>query len=245
MVGRLVEHQHVVRRPASTATNATRRRSPPLSVPTGASRSTPASKCSTTGPRVRVARPHVVGPSPDDELPHGVLGGEVVGLAQIANGQARGMRDPAVVRGRTPASILSSVVFPSPLRPTTPIASPSSTPRLTESQQRAGAVGDRDALGIDQVGHQPPMICSGRAQTGDGRRRQKGGLMVDFSPITRPVGRLIATAQNGLEVIRYGGLETGTVPSPFQIVESVPMYRLRRYFPPDNRNGQACSGRPC
>ncbi|HXA11067.1 MAG TPA: alpha/beta fold hydrolase, partial [Mycobacterium sp.] len=62
--------------------------------------------------------------------------------------------------------------------------------------------------------------------------------MVDFSSITRPVGRLIATAQNGLEVIRYGGLETGTVPSPFQIVESVPMYRLRRYFPPDNRNGQ-------
>jgi len=62
--------------------------------------------------------------------------------------------------------------------------------------------------------------------------------MVDFASITRPVGRLIATAQNGLEVIRYGGLETGTVPSPFQIVESVPMYRLRRYFPPDNRNGQ-------
>jgi putative long chain acyl-CoA synthase len=68
--------------------------------------------------------------------------------------------------------------------------------------------------------------------------------MVDFSAITRPVGRLIATAQNGLEVVRYGGLETGTVPSPFQIVESVPMYRLRRYFPPDNRNGQEPAGPP-
>jgi putative long chain acyl-CoA synthase len=68
--------------------------------------------------------------------------------------------------------------------------------------------------------------------------------MVDFSAITRPVGRLIATAQNGLEVIRYGGLETGAVPSPFQIVESVPMYRLRRYFPPDNRNGQTRVGPP-
>lgn len=68
--------------------------------------------------------------------------------------------------------------------------------------------------------------------------------MVDFSPITRPVGRLIATAQNGLEVIRYGGLETGSVPSPFQIVESTPMYRLRRYFPPDNRNGQTAVGPP-
>ncbi len=68
--------------------------------------------------------------------------------------------------------------------------------------------------------------------------------MVDFSPITRPVERLIATAQNGLEVIRYGGLETGTVPSPFRVVESVPMYRLRRYFPPDNRNGQTAVGPP-
>lgn len=68
--------------------------------------------------------------------------------------------------------------------------------------------------------------------------------MVDLSPITRPVGRLIATAQNGLEVIRYGGLETGSVPSPFQIVESTPMYRLRRYFPPDNRNGQTPVGPP-
>ena len=44
-----------------------------------------------------------------------------------------------------------------------------------------------------------------------------------LSAITRPVGRLVATAQNGLEVLRYGGLETGTLPSPFQIVESVPM----------------------
>ena len=68
--------------------------------------------------------------------------------------------------------------------------------------------------------------------------------MVDFSPITKPVGRLIATAQNGIEVLRFGGLETGDVPSPFQIVQSVPMYRLRRYFPPDNRNGQASAGPP-
>jgi len=68
--------------------------------------------------------------------------------------------------------------------------------------------------------------------------------MLDFSPITKPVGRLIATAQNGIEVLRFGGLETGDVPSPFQIVESVPMYRLRRYFPPDNRNGQTPFGPP-
>ena len=63
----------------------------------------------------------------------------------------------------------------------------------------------------------------------------KGERVVDLSGITRPVERLVATAQNGLEVLRYGGLKTGAVPSPFQIVQSVPMYRLRRYFPPDAR----------
>lgn len=55
------------------------------------------------------------------------------------------------------------------------------------------------------------------------------------APFLRPVGRLVATAQNGLEVLRLGGLETESVPSPYQTVETVPMYRLRRYFPPDSR----------
>jgi putative long chain acyl-CoA synthase len=69
-------------------------------------------------------------------------------------------------------------------------------------------------------------------------------VVVDLSAITRPVGRLVATAQNGLEVLRYGGLETGAVPSPFQIIQSVPMYRLRRYFPPDARPGANRPGPP-
>lgn len=68
--------------------------------------------------------------------------------------------------------------------------------------------------------------------------------MVHLSAITKPVGRLVATAQNGLEVLRYGGLETGAVPSPFQIIQSVPMYRLRRYFPPDARPGAKPPGPP-
>ena len=70
------------------------------------------------------------------------------------------------------------------------------------------------------------------------------GAVVDLnlSAVTRPVERLMATAQNGLEVLRLGGLETGSVPSPFQIVESTPMYKLRRYFPPDNRPGQPPAG---
>jgi putative long chain acyl-CoA synthase len=67
---------------------------------------------------------------------------------------------------------------------------------------------------------------------------------LNFSMVTRPVERLVATAQNGLEVLRLGGLETGTVPSPSQIVESVAMYKLRRYFPPDSRPGQPPVGPP-
>ena len=67
---------------------------------------------------------------------------------------------------------------------------------------------------------------------------------MDFSVITGPVSRFLATAQNGIEVLRYGGLETGAVPSPYQIIESVPMYRLRRYFPPDTRPGSAAPGSP-
>jgi len=65
-----------------------------------------------------------------------------------------------------------------------------------------------------------------------------------FSAVMRPVERLVATAQNGLEVLRLGGLETGNSPSPSQTVESTPMYKLRRYFPPDSRPGHPQAGEP-
>jgi putative long chain acyl-CoA synthase len=70
--------------------------------------------------------------------------------------------------------------------------------------------------------------------------------MVDLnlSGLTKPLERLVATAQNGYEVARWGGLETGAVPSPFQIFESTPMYKLRRYFPPDSRPGRPPAGPP-
>ncbi|MBV9512465.1 MAG: acyl-CoA synthetase [Mycobacteriaceae bacterium] len=67
---------------------------------------------------------------------------------------------------------------------------------------------------------------------------------LNLSAVTRPVERLMATAQNGLEVLRLGGLETGSQPSPSQIVESASMYKLRRYFPPDSRPGQSPPGAP-
>ena len=49
--------------------------------------------------------------------------------------------------------------------------------------------------------------------------------------IAGSVNRMIATMQNGVEVLRFGGLQTGSRPSPFQIVERCDMYRLRKYFP--------------
>ncbi|GAB2642408.1 acyl-CoA synthetase [Prescottella soli] len=60
-----------------------------------------------------------------------------------------------------------------------------------------------------------------------------GSALVSLSSdyVVGSLRRAIATAQNGLEVVRLGGLETGATPSPFQIVERAPMYRLRRYFP--------------
>ncbi len=67
---------------------------------------------------------------------------------------------------------------------------------------------------------------------------------LNLSALTRPLERLVATAQNGYEVARFGGLDTGKVPSPFQIVESTNMYKLRRYFPPDNRPGRKPVGPP-
>ncbi|MBF6188024.1 MULTISPECIES: acyl-CoA synthetase [Nocardia] len=57
--------------------------------------------------------------------------------------------------------------------------------------------------------------------------------------VVGPVRRLMATAQNGLEVIRFGGLAHGVESSPFEVVERKRMYRLRHYFPDD-----AAPGRP-
>ena len=56
---------------------------------------------------------------------------------------------------------------------------------------------------------------------------------MDLSPrlITRPVSRLGSAAENALEVMRFGGLETGEESSPYEVVAEEGNYRLRRYFP--------------
>ncbi|MGH3433504.1 MAG: alpha/beta fold hydrolase, partial [Thermocrispum sp.] len=62
-------------------------------------------------------------------------------------------------------------------------------------------------------------------------------MRIDPDLVTGPIGRLVAYAQNGLEVLRFGGLETGEEPSPYAVVEHSPMYQLRRYFPAQPNEG--------
>ena len=49
--------------------------------------------------------------------------------------------------------------------------------------------------------------------------------------IKRPARRLGATAQNALEVARFGGLTTEEQPSPFEVAAEHRVYRLRHYYP--------------
>jgi putative long chain acyl-CoA synthase len=53
--------------------------------------------------------------------------------------------------------------------------------------------------------------------------------------ISGPAGRIGAAAQNALEVVRFGGLETDEQPSPYEVFAERPVYRLRRYFPPQRK----------
>ncbi|MDQ2675788.1 MAG: alpha/beta fold hydrolase, partial [Actinomycetota bacterium] len=57
--------------------------------------------------------------------------------------------------------------------------------------------------------------------------------MNPLDAILSPVSRAGAAAQNALEVARFGGLETGEEASPFEVAAKRPVYRLRRYFPPE------------
>jgi putative long chain acyl-CoA synthase len=47
--------------------------------------------------------------------------------------------------------------------------------------------------------------------------------------VARSVVRFGQAAQNALEVARFGGLETGQEPTPYEVVSARRMYRLRRY----------------
>jgi putative long chain acyl-CoA synthase len=64
---------------------------------------------------------------------------------------------------------------------------------------------------------------------------------VDISTrgFTRSLGRVAAAAQNALEIARFGGLDTGEQPSPYEVVAAQPVYRLRRYFPEAEHPGDS------
>jgi putative long chain acyl-CoA synthase len=56
-------------------------------------------------------------------------------------------------------------------------------------------------------------------------------MQVIPGPLAKSASRLGAAAQNAVEVARFGGLETGEEPSPFEVVAERPVYRLRHYYP--------------
>ncbi|MCX4094399.1 AMP-binding protein [Nocardia sp. alder85J] len=55
--------------------------------------------------------------------------------------------------------------------------------------------------------------------------------MFGTSAVVESARRLMSTARNGLEVIRFGGLAHDMQSSPYEIAERKRMYRLRHYFP--------------
>ncbi|MEA2188590.1 MAG: putative long chain acyl-CoA synthase [Solirubrobacteraceae bacterium] len=57
--------------------------------------------------------------------------------------------------------------------------------------------------------------------------------------VIRPAARVGAAAQNALEVARFGGLQTDEEASPYVVAAQGPIYRLRRYFPPEANGASA------
>jgi putative long chain acyl-CoA synthase len=56
---------------------------------------------------------------------------------------------------------------------------------------------------------------------------------VNTPVVPSAVQRLVSTAVNGFEVLRYGGLRVEEAPAPYDVVAHEPVYRLRRYYPQD------------
>ena len=61
-------------------------------------------------------------------------------------------------------------------------------------------------------------------------KRRSGPPLPGPAAAVRYGRRIAATARNAAEVVRFGGLETGEQPSPFEVAAERPNYRLRHYF---------------
>ena len=143
----------------SSAASATRRRSPPDIGPTMASQppipaaSMPPSSPSSTS-RIRgSAAQSCSGRSPSTASRTVATGSRSSACASIpmVRPPVRAIRPVSI--GRVPASTRSSVDLPPPLRPTTPMRSPSRTPSETSSSRWVGAERQVRAFDGDQVGH--------------------------------------------------------------------------------------------
>jgi putative long chain acyl-CoA synthase len=71
------------------------------------------------------------------------------------------------------------------------------------------------------------------ATGGDDRTNARLGRPLSPTTAGRYARRVVATARNAAEVVRFGGLETGEQPSPYTVAAEQPNYRLRHYFADD------------
>lgn len=63
-------------------------------------------------------------------------------------------------------------------------------------------------------------------------------MQLNAASMIGSVQRLVATAQNGLEVLRYGGFNVERASSPSEVVVRKRMYDLRHYFPAEQSAGK-------
>ena len=56
--------------------------------------------------------------------------------------------------------------------------------------------------------------------------------------VTSIPAKAVATAVNGLEYARFGGLRTDTDRSPYEVIAHEPVFRLRRYFPDESADAR-------
>ena len=113
-----------------------------------------------------ICGPHVVGPAADDDVADGRGRGEIVGLMQVAHGDMTGVRDPARVRFEQAGQDLQQRGLAVTVATDDADHVTAAEPEADAVEQRAGAVGHRDAFGIDQVAHrriQPLIALAGSA----------------------------------------------------------------------------------
>lgn len=92
-------------------------------------------------------------------------------------------------------------------------------------------------------------VRDGQPRTNRVRRSSTQRVTLGFFPgwcpmpttpknLMQSASRLGAAAQNALEIARLGGLETDEEPSPYDVVASERVFKLRRYFPESSTPGE-------